>query len=192
MYTGHVAIALAARGLRNDLPLVVLIFASQACDWVELVARLFVRRSQADLYTHAFPFILLAAGGVAVLVWLRMRSLGAALTVMAVYLSHAAADYVTGLKPLWYGGPSVGLQLVERPVADFVIQGSLCVVGVALYARSFPARNARRRRLAVALPLVLLISLQALADVVIERIRERPDRAADTTRHVEGAAVRRA
>ncbi len=181
MYTGHVAIALAARRLRTDLPLIVLVFASQACDWVEIVARLFVSRALAEVYSHAFPFILLAASAVAVLVWLRLRSVGAALTVMAVYLSHAAADYVTGLKPLWSGGPSVGLQLVERPVADFFVQASLCVVGVALYSRSFPAGRARLRRLAIALPLVLLISLQALADVVLEVIRLRRDRGVNTT-----------
>ena len=190
MYTGHIAVALAARGLRPDLPLLVLIFASQGCDWVELVARVFFRHSQAEVYAHAFPFVLLGAGGAAMLVWLRMRSVGAALTVMAVYLSHVAGDYVTGFKPLWLGGPDVGLQLFGRPLADFVFQSLLCFVGVAVYARSFSAGHTRLRRLAITLPLVLLIPLQAVGDMVLYRIQGRRERRADTTRQAEVPAVR--
>lgn len=181
MYTGHVAIALATRGLRSDLPLIVLVFVAQACDWVELAARLFVSRPLAEVYSHALPFTVLAASGVAVLVWLRWRSVGASLTVMAVYLSHPAADYVTGFKPLWSGGPNVGLQVVERPVVDFFIQASLCAVGVALYSRSFPVGRARVRRLVIAVPLAFLISLQALGNVMLQLFRERRDRDVSTT-----------
>jgi hypothetical protein len=69
-------------------------------------------------------------------VWLWKRSVSAALTVMALYLSHGLADYVTGLKPLWWGGPPVGLQLIERPVADFIVQANGLRRGFAVYVRS--------------------------------------------------------
>jgi hypothetical protein len=42
----------------------------------------------------------------------------AAATVMMVYLSHPVLDYVTGNKPLWLGGPSMGLGVIQRPVAS--------------------------------------------------------------------------
>jgi hypothetical protein len=37
---------------------------------------------------------------------------------MMVYLSHPVLDYVTGNKPLWLGGPSMGLGVIQRPVAS--------------------------------------------------------------------------
>jgi hypothetical protein len=46
------------------------------------------------------------------------RSVSAAATVMMVYLSHPMLDYVTGNKPLWLGGPSMGLGVIQRPVAS--------------------------------------------------------------------------
>jgi len=165
MYTGHVAVALGARGLRRDLPLWVLVLAAQACDWVELSLRATGMRGTASLYSHAYPLVLVAALAAAALVWIWKRSLGATLTVLIVYLSHPAADYVTGFKRLWLGGPRVGLAMTNRPSVDFVVQGMLCVVGAALYWRSLP--QARRHRLSAALPLVVLLSLQGLSDLVL-------------------------
>jgi membrane-bound metal-dependent hydrolase YbcI (DUF457 family) len=167
MYTGHVALALAARGLRSDVPLFVLVLASQACDWVALAARFFAPRPMAETYSHAFPFILVAAGSVGVLVWLWKRSLGAALIVVGVYVSHFGADYVTGFKVLWLGGPPVGLRLMQQPVADFIVQASLCIVGFVLYSRSLTAPRTRLRPVVVASPLIFLLSLQALLDLAL-------------------------
>ena len=176
MYTGHVALALGTRGVRRDLPLFVLVFASQGYDWVELGARLFLSRRAAEVYSHAFPFTLVAASCVALAVWLWKRSVSAALTVMALYLSHGLADYVTGLKPLWWGGPPVGLQLIERPVADFIVQATVCVVGFAVYVRSLAVRRTSLVRFAVGTPLILLLSLQAVSDFLVYLQVERRQR----------------
>src|SRR5262245_41301024 len=128
MYTGHVAIALAVRGVRDDLPLWSLIAISQACDWVEFVAYPRTPDLASDLYSHAFPFVLIGAGAAALAVWLWRRSARTAMIAMALYVSHPLLDCVTGFKPLWLGGPSVGLGFIHRPVADFVTQGLVCAI----------------------------------------------------------------
>jgi hypothetical protein len=193
MYTGHVALALAARGLRGDLPLFVLVVVSQACDWVELGARAFVPQPAAEVYSHAFPFIVIAAGIAALLVWLWKRSLGAALTVMALYLSHAPADFITGFKPLWWGGPYVGLGLTGRPGADFMVQATLCACAIAVYSRSLTAHRTRLRQVAIASPLVLLLLLQALSDVVLHLGGKRLERSGrDAPQRVSRAGAKAA
>jgi hypothetical protein len=60
-----VAIALAARGVRRDVPLWVLVLATQACDWVELIAYPFTWRTGTEVYSHAYPFVVAAALAVA-------------------------------------------------------------------------------------------------------------------------------
>jgi len=165
MFTGHVAIALAARRARSDLPLWTLVLVSQACDYVERLARPYTTIFDASVYSHAFPFVVIAALAVATLVGVWKRSLGAALFVLALYLSHPVVDYVTGFKPLWWHGPLVGLHFVERPAADFAIQGVMCMLGSAIYLGSLPP--ARRRQLVALVPLIFLLALQGLGDLFL-------------------------
>jgi hypothetical protein len=172
MYTGHVAIALGVRGARRDLPLWILVAASQACDWVEVLIDAAGGRAHAELWSHAFPFVMVPAAIFAIAVGAWKRSLGAAAVLLAVYLSHPAADLVTGYKPLWLGGPDVGLHYINRPIADFVTQATVCVLGYALYRRSLPA--VRARRLLTLAPLAVLLALQALSDFIVYVRRRAP------------------
>ena len=175
MYTGHVAVALAVRGVRRDVPLWVLVLATQACDWVELIAHPFIwRTGTEEVYSHAYPFVIAAALVVAAAVWLWKRSVSAAATVMAVYLSHPLLDYVTGNKPLWLGGPNMGLEFIRRPAADFVVQGLVCVLGCAIYWRSLPAT--RRRHVSAVAPLLLLLALQGMSYLRLEWNKRRRER----------------
>src|SRR4030095_6405796 len=112
MYTGHVAVALAARATRRDLPLWVLVVAAQGCDWAEALFDIAGARTASRLCR----FVVLAALAAGVLVALWKRSFGAALLVATVYLSHPVADLVTGYKPLWLGGPRVGSLSSGAPV----------------------------------------------------------------------------
>jgi hypothetical protein len=178
MYTGHVAIALGVRGMRRDVPLWALVLTAQACDWVELLVHPFTPRTSTDVYSHAYPFVLVAAAAVTAAVWLWKRSAAAAITVLLVYLSHPAADYVTGYKPLWLGGANVGFHVIRWPAIDFLVQGFVCLIGFALYWRSLPAP--RRRHLSALLPLVLLLTLQGLSDLRIGSIRSRRPTVSDT------------
>lgn len=174
MYTGHVAVALAARGVRRDVPLWVFVLATQACDWVELIAHPFTWRTETEVYSHAYPFVIAAALAVAAAVWVWKRSVSAAATVMMVYLSHPLLDYVTGNKPLWLGGPSMGLEVIRQPAADFVVQGLVCVLGCAIYWRSLPAT--RRRHVSAVAPLLLLLALQGMSDLRLESNKRRRER----------------
>ena len=171
MYTGHVAIALAVRGVRDDLPLWTLIAVSQACDWLEFFVHPLTPRTQPDLYSHAFPFVVMGAAVAAAVVWLWKRSSRAAAITFAVYLSHPLADYFTGFKPLWLGGPSVGLGLVAQPGADFIVQAIVCALGFGVYYRSLP--QSRRRQIVAAAPLVLLLALQGVSDLRLEWVKRR-------------------
>ena len=165
MYTGHVAIALAVRGVRRDVPLWVLVLAAQAPDWVEVMCGGLGTRASTQLWSHAFPFVLIGAVAAAGLVRLWTRSSSAALVAFAIYLSHPLADLVTGHKPLWLGGPPIGLQLIDRPVPDFVVQSALCILGWVFYRRSL--QPGVRGRLIAAAPLVMLLALQGASDLVV-------------------------
>ena len=182
MYTGHVAIGLAARGARRDLPVWVAVLAAQAPDWIEVICGGLGAGASAQLWSHAFPFVVLGAGAAAILVRLWTRSTGAALVTFAVYLSHPLADLVTGYKPLWLGGPPVGLRFIDRPIPDFVVQGSLCLLGWLLYRRSLPSHV--RRRVIAAAPLVTLLAVQAVSDLVVfvRKPFNRPAESAAATR----------
>jgi hypothetical protein len=173
VYTGHVAIALAVRGVRRDVPLWVLVLAAQGPDWVEVLCGGFGTRERIQLWSHAFPFVLVGAVAAAIIVRLSIRASGPAWITFAVYLSHPLADLVTGYKPLWLGGPSVGLQFIDRPVPDFIVQGSLCLLGWLLYRRSLPPHV--RRRVIVAAPLVTLLAVQAASDLVVLARRRATD-----------------
>lgn len=166
MYTGHVAFALGARGLRRDMPLWLLVLAAQGADWFELMGGQFGSKEHSEVWSHAFPGFLVAGGMTAALTWAWRRRVGDALTILLLYISHPIADYITGFKPFWRGGARVGLLLIERPGVDFAIQGSLCVLGWALYLRSLP--KSTRHRVVCVLPLALLLFLQGLADGVLQ------------------------
>lgn len=193
MYTGHVAIALAVRGVRHDLRLWVLVLAAQGCDWVELVIHPFARGAPADFYSHAFPFVAVAAAIAATVVWAWKRSVAAAATVLALYLSHPFADYITSTKALWLGGGKVGLGLIGQPTADFAVQTAVCAIGFAVYWRSLPP--ATRRRISAALPLVVLIVLQGASDLRLEWVKLQRERIHDasvpTEPHEAGAIAPR-
>jgi len=52
-------------------------------------------------------------------------------------VAHALADYVTGLKPTWPGGPMIGMRLYSYPWIDFVVETLVIGAGWLLYRRTF-------------------------------------------------------
>jgi hypothetical protein len=138
---------------------------------VEILAYPVAPHAIPDLYSHAFPFVLVGGVAAAAAVWLWKRSTRATALALAIYLSHPVLDLVTGIKPLWVGGPPVGLGFIQRPAADFVTQAAVCALGFAVYRRSLP--RAVRRQVAIAAPLVLLLVLQGMSDLRLEWVRRR-------------------
>jgi len=96
-------------------------------------------------------------------VWLRDPA--GMLIVFLVVLSHAAGDYLTGIKPTWRGGPMIGLMLYRKPVIDFMIESTVIVAGWKLYRRSLPVD--RRSSEPAFTMLVALLVIQAGADVIL-------------------------
>ena len=62
------------------------------------------------------------------------------------------------------GRAPAGLWFIDRPIPDFVVQGSLCLLGWLVYRRSLPPC---RGRVIAAAPLVTLLALQAVSDLVV-------------------------
>jgi hypothetical protein len=159
MYVGHLGIALGARGLRRDAPLWLLVLATQACDWVQVVGCVTVP-SDSAMISHSLPAVAVLGALFALVGYAATKRPGAALAIAATAVSHAFADYITGDKPTWPGGPTIGLSLYDRPAADLAVETLVVVVGWLLYRRSLDA-PARTRWLTWGL-LALLVSVQLI------------------------------
>jgi hypothetical protein len=165
VYAGHIGVALGAKGIRKAMPLWALIIASQLPDWTDATMCIAgFTSSTPGMLSHSFPAIgiLTLIGGLAYLAW-RRDVIGSAFIGMLV-ISHALADYLTGTKPTWSGGPMIGLQLYHHPVADFAVEGFVILIGWMLYRTSFPRERRNSREIVSVLG--VLLALQFAADIV--------------------------
>lgn len=172
MYIGHVGAALAAKRARPSIGLFALLVATYTPDWVDAALCVAGRYDSVSMISHTVPMVVLFAGVGFVLYGLKTRDWTAALVVAGVVLSHTVLDWVTGHKPTWPGGPLIGLGLYSRPVADFIAEGIVIVLGVALYARTLPPR--RRPWIDVALMLGALLALQLAIDIAHVMMKSLP------------------
>src|SRR4029077_11143699 len=90
----------------------------------------------------------------------------------AVGASHVLADYVTGLKPTWPGGPTIGLNLYSHPLGDLAVETVVLALGWLLYRRSLPPES-RSSRLAWAM-LVVLGATQLIGVFQLELLPHAP------------------
>ena len=175
MYAGHVALALAARRVRGAPPLWMLAIAAQGADWADVAYAALgalAERLPGDplwWHPHAAPLLVLGAAGAGLLAWWRERTLRAAGLVSALWLSHWPADWITGLKPTWPGGPWLGWRLFEHPARDFLLEGSLVLLGWALWRTTLPAPapDSRLERWGPGLAVGALLALQGVVDLVL-------------------------
>lgn len=166
MYVGHVGVALGAHGIRKAIPLWLLIIASQLPDWTDAVFCVAnVRPSPVGILSHSIPAVAVLALVAALAYAILLRDPAGMLLVAIVVLSHAAGDYVTGLKPTWVGGPMIGMMLYRRPVIDFIFESLVIISGWLLYRRSLSP--GRRSSEPVFTLLAALLAIQAAADVVL-------------------------
>jgi len=166
VYAGHVGVALGAHGIRKAIPLWFLIIASQLPDWADAGWCLAdVRTSPIGILSHSIPAVSVLAIIAAIFYVVWLRDPAGMLLVFLFVLSHAAGDYVTGIKPTWGGGPTIGLMLYRKPVIDFVIESAVIVAGWSLYRRSLPVD--RRSTGPVFTMLGTLLVIQAGADVFL-------------------------
>jgi len=164
VYGGHVGIALAGKGLRQAVPLWVLLLATLLPDWTDAaVCAAGISSPPSGILSHSLPAVALLGGSLALLYYGAARDVAGAGLVGLVVVSHAVTDYATGLKPTWPGGPWIGLQLYQQPAIDFVIEAIVIVIGWLVYRRS--VSEDRRRSTPVMLMLIALLLLQLAASM---------------------------
>jgi hypothetical protein len=154
VYAGHLGFALAGKGIRKDAPLWLLVVATQGCDWVQVVTCMRDPATSA-LWSHSIPAVAVLAVAFALVAQRLTRNRAVALLSGGVAVSHIAADYVTGLKPTWPGGPIIGLDLYAFPLTDLLLESVVITVGWLVYRRSLPL-EARSRKLTWVLLLLLV------------------------------------
>jgi hypothetical protein len=141
MYIGHVGAALGAKRARSSIGLLVLLVATYTPDWIDTGLCLAGAYNPQGMLSHSIPAIALLAGLGFAAYATATRDWISALVVAAVILSHMFLDWITGYKSTWPGGPMIGLRLYDHPVADFIAEGIVIVIGALLYARTLPPRK---------------------------------------------------
>jgi hypothetical protein len=126
---------MVARARWPRVPIVALAVASVAPDFVDVALAALRICAPAGVYSHSLIPALLIAAFCAVIVGMWQRSASAALVIAMVVLLHLPADFITGLKVFWPGGPIVGLNLYSHPFADFALE-ALIAFGGWWYLRS--------------------------------------------------------
>jgi hypothetical protein len=124
------------------------------------------------MFSHSVPAVVLFALVGFTLYGLKSRDWTAALVIAGVIVSHMVLDWITGYKPTWPGGPTIGLGLYTHPVADFIVEGALIVVGAVLYGRTLPPRQ--RPWIDVSIMLGALLALQLGIDVAHLMMKSLP------------------
>lgn len=172
MYIGHVGAALAAKRARRGVGLLVLLVAAYLPDWFDTGLCLAGAYDPREMLSHSVPAVMLFALAGFTAYALVTRDWTGALVIAALILSHMLLDWVTGYKPTWPGGPMIGLQLYDRPVADFIVEGVVILVGALLYGRTLPPRQ--RPWVDVSIMFGALLALQLTIDVVHSLVKSLP------------------
>lgn len=170
MYAGHAALAMFAKGVRPRISIAVLVPVAFAPDWVEWILAVSGRENR--LVSHSLVSIAIAASVVALVYWAFSKSALDAAAVWLTYASHWPADFITGYKPTWPGGPVVGLGMYAHPVADIVIECVVILVCWLVYRRSLPPR-VQRSSIAWAMPVGLMAMQIAFYAIQKPEVREQ-------------------
>ena len=137
MVTGHLSAAYFARARYPRAEIVALLLASVLPDLADFVLPQGNKcRTSCGLFTHAFPAFLVLAAAAATLAWFIWHRRATALLVGAMVILHIVFDFWTGDKPLWFGGPPVGLTMYRYQAADFVLESAMVVAGWLVLRRS--------------------------------------------------------
>lgn len=141
MLVGHVGIALGARALdrREEdarAPLPWLLAASVAPDLLDGVYSLARFCNPQSVFSHSLPAVAILAVLFGILAALHTRSMATALIVAALVVLHLPADYVTGHKALWIGGPVVGLNIYRWDWLDILVELPVILAGWWLLRRT--------------------------------------------------------
>lgn len=172
MYIGHVGAALAAKRARASVGLAVLLVATYTPDWVDAGLCLAGVYNPNAVLSHSVPAIALFALVGSAVYALRTGDRTGGILVGGVVVSHMLLDWITGHKPTWPGGQMIGLGLYAHPVADFIAEGALIVIGALVYGRTLPGRD--RAWVDVLIMIGALLALQLGVDVAQMLLKTLP------------------
>ena len=143
MVAGHAALGLLIKARRPRPATALLMAAAFGPDLLEWAFAVFGKHNRE--LSHSIIAValgaMLAAMAYAIV---RQSSAGDAIAVAIAWLSHWPADYLTGIKPTWPGGPDVGLNLYSSPGYDFAMESALVIVAWLLYRRVVNPREMSR------------------------------------------------
>jgi membrane-bound metal-dependent hydrolase YbcI (DUF457 family) len=139
-----------------------------APDWIEWVLDWLGRHNRA--LSHSLVAVGIGATLVAIIYYLRTRARADAAAVWLTYASHWPADFITGLKPTWPGGPTVGLYLYAHPHLEAAMECVVIVLCWLFYRKSLPA-VARTRAVGLLVPLGLIAMQLAFLATTDPRLR---------------------
>ena len=167
MITGHVGIAFGARALDKraaaaHAPLPWLFAASVAPDMLDGVYAVARYCNPSGAYSHSLPAVALLSLLFGAAAYVHTRSGTTAMLVAVLVVLHLPADYVTGHKALWPGGPVWGLFIYRWPWIDFFVELPVIVAGWWMLRRS----GYTPRRTVSVLALAMWICVQGFFDVV--------------------------
>lgn len=112
MRVGHAGVALGAQRVCPRLPLWLLLCAAYGPDIIEVTARPFGFRD--TLWSHSLVSLGICATLLAGVYAVVRRDPRGAAILWLTYVLHWPADFITGIKPTWPGGPEVGLLFYKR------------------------------------------------------------------------------
>jgi membrane-bound metal-dependent hydrolase YbcI (DUF457 family) len=158
MYVGHVGVGLGAKRFAPSVALALLVFVTYLPDWVDAALCVTGGYRNAQMFSHSIPAIIILAI-LAGCTQIPKRDLRAALIVASVVVSHILLDYLTGIKPTWPGGPTIGLELYRQPFLDLTAEVAVIVVGWALYRSSLPRETRTPRWSTIMLALLVLLQV---------------------------------
>ena len=170
MVAGHAGLALLAKAARPRIRIAVLLPITFAPDILESLFDVLGHHNRE--LSHSLVSVGLGATIVAIIYFLTTRATSEAFVVWLTYVSHWPADFITGIKPTWPGGPDVGMHLYERPLADAVLECAIVVACWIVYRRSRIRSVAPAAPGRTATPLVPigLVVVQIVFDVIQQRL----------------------
>lgn len=157
MYVGHAALALLVKARRPQIAVALLVPVAFGPDWVQWGFQLFDLNNRG--LSHSLPavFAYALAAAVAYRVVGRASPANAAIVAL-LWISHWPADFITGTKPTWPGGPDVGLLLYDHQYADIAVECAMTVLCWLAYRAALPPE--RRNAGAVWVALCGLVAIQ--------------------------------
>jgi len=175
MYVGHVGAALGAKRFGRRIGLGVLVIATYLPDWVDVGLCVAGKSNPLEMLSHSVPAVaflaLVAFAGYGIVT----RDWRAGAVLAGVIVSHMLLDFITGHKPTWPRGPTIGLGLYSHPIADFIAEAIVLTIGAALYAHTLTSRKRPRADASMMLGALLLIQLAIdIAHLMLRTIPKCP------------------